>query len=884
MGCSCDWDRTAFTMDAARSLAVREAFFQLFKDGLIYRGKRLVNWDPVTQTSLADDEVEMEEVDGFFYYLKYPIEGGDGFVTVATTRPETMLGDTAVAVNPKDPRAAALAGKSVRLPLVDRVIPIIADDYVVLPVAHGGDENDAKAKFSSGFLKVTPAHDPNDYALGQKYKLAMINVMAPDASISLDHGWADLEPQQTTNATLAPFVGLSREAARETIVSWFKAKGLLEKVVPYRHSVGHSYRSHVPVEPYLSDQWYVDVRKPVPGIGNPVGVTSPGDHVGDTDILQGSLAGLALGALRDAGLNIVPDRYGKTYDTWNANLRDWCISRQLWWGHRIPVWSGSDSPEAHAALNAADHATLVSGGQMFVCLRRPDAGVESKLATLGFRQDADVLDTWFSSALWPLSTLGWPQATPEVAHWNPTSTLCTAREIITLWVSRMVMFNRYLRKDAGAPLPFKDVFIHAMIQDGHGQKMSKSYGNGVDPADVIRTHGTDAMRFTLCSMTTHTQDARLPVDIIDPHTGETFTPKYFVNKSGITVAEPIQEHKGKRCVSTYGLFTGEAKPTVEMPAATNTSAKFDFGRNFCNKLWNAARFVLMQLSQNPPATEVDESKWSTIDRWILSRLARTVQQSNEALAGYRFDQYARACYDFVWRDFCDWYLEAAKPAMRDPHRQASTGQILAVCLDTSLRLMHPVVPFITEALYAGLREVCPTRGIDKRFPCPDSPHCVTAVFPTFDDEMDKLTSGGAERVVERLREIVTAVRELRNAQKIDPKKKLPLSIEAGADVAHHLTNNREFIESMAQATLVDVAGRIDPPASSGKTSAAGVTIFVGDLVDAASSEKRKADLAKTIAALRGRLGNESYIAKAPPKLVQETKDQLAAAEAELSRL
>ncbi len=902
MGCSCDWDRTAFTMDEPRSLAVREAFFRLFRDGLIYRGKRLVNWDPVTQTSLADDEVEMEEVDGFFYYLKYPLADGSGHVTVATTRPETMLGDTAVAINPKDPRAAELAGKSVRLPIVDRVIPIIADDYVVLPIAHGGDKADVKAQFSSGFLKVTPAHDPNDYALGQKYKLAVINVMAADASISLDHGWAAIEPAQRDNTTLRPLLGLTREEARAKIIDTFKQLGLLEAVKPYRHSVGHSYRSHVPVEPYLSDQWYIDVRKPIAGANEPIAgasgssiAASGSQNVPGTEVPAGSLAGLALSAVRDSsarGLRLVPDRYEKTYDTWNANLRDWCISRQLWWGHRIPVWSAkstADSITFCKSLPAESTSFFEFGSSVFICPRLADAKLESELAARGFMQDPDVLDTWFSSALWPMSTLGWGSAAhaSPLGVWNPTSTLCTAREIITLWVSRMVMFNRYLRgadvSGDASPLPFRNVFIHAMIQDGFGQKMSNSYGNGVDPADVIKTHGTDAMRFTLCSMTTHTQDARMPVDLIDPHSGETFAPKYFVNKSGITVAEAVQEHKGKKSVSTYGMFTGEVKPTPEMPVAANTSSKFDLGRNFCNKLWNAARFVLGNLA-TMQLEPVDESKWSTIDRWILSRLARTVEACNQSLNEFRFDQYAKACYDFVWRDFCDWYLEASKPAMRDPARRASTARVLATCLDMSLRLMHPVIPYITERLWWALNETMPGRGIDTRFPCPGGQFCMTAKYPRFDDEMDKLTSGGAERVVERLQEIIGAIRELRNTLKVDPKKKTPISIHCAADVVHHLTASREFIEGLSTSTIEAVGPDVVEPSGSAKTTAAGATIYLSGAVDAASSEKRKGDLTKTIAALKGRLSNEAYISKAPPKLVQETKDQLAAAEAELKQL
>jgi valyl-tRNA synthetase len=1167
MGCSCDWDRTAFTMDDARSAAVREAFFQLFKAGLIYRGKRLVNWDPVTQTALSDDEVEMEEVDGAFYYLRYPVEpttsrdrqgavastdtsgtsatspplpdgrGSLEYITVATTRPETMLGDTAVAVNPKDPRAAALRGKQIRLPIVDRLIPIIEDDYVVLPVEHGGDENDPKSKFSSGFLKVTPAHDPNDYVLGEKYKLDKINVMAADASISLDHGWSGIEPGQKDNATLKPFLSLSREEARKQVVAWFKANGLLEKVVPYRHSVGHSYRSHVPVEPYLSDQWYCKVtddrmapaanralagdptsrdtsltsrdregaveqvasideagvggagvggagvspaipsppptlktrrrRLPhweLPGstyfitfrvrtgeltpeerlivldairhwdntrmrlhiatvmhdhvhviltpmqnesgndyaldkllhsiksfsahqitklrgssepiwqdeyfdriirdrdeyiekwnyvLKNPVtaGLTSSMSepyaftHQGTSPVEQGPAGGTPAPPTADSpeqrGLSFFPERYAKTYQTWHDNIRDWCISRQLWWGHRIPVWSKRESEFTEAMKNrfADDRVHVRRYGDHVYINIRSDADVEaiSFYESQGFVRDPDVLDTWFSSALWPLSTLGWPgvsasavgrasrpsletvhtsaggtpapptlNSTSALDFWNPTAVLCTAREIITLWVSRMVMFNLLLRDgetkrtrdEVTAPhsvsssldlasLPFHDVFIHAMIQDGHGQKMSKSLGNGVDPLDVIQTHGADAMRFTLASMATQTQDMRMPVDLIDPHTGESFAPEYFDNKSGYTVMKPVQTHKGKTCVSVYGVFSGEAKPSAEMPLAMNTSTKFDFGRNFANKLWNASKFVLMQLESaggEQPADPHADLQLSTLDRWILSRLARTIQACHASIAEYRFDQYAKACYDFVWRDFCDWYLEASKPAMRDPARRGSTARVLATCLDASLRLLHPAMPFITEKLWSALVETKAPRGIDDRMPSTNSAVCMTAPFPLYTDRTASLVSDEIEATVASLQEIVGAIREVRNTNKVDPKKKTPVSIDAPDAMTRRITACREFVEILATSELKVVATGIAEPTGAAKTTAAGCSIYVEGVVDAAASEKRKAELVKQIAAMKGRLGNEAYIAKAPAKLVEETKTQLANAEAELAKL
>ena len=516
MGASCDFNRTRFTMDDLCATAVRHAFFTLFKDGLIYRGKRLVNWDPVTMTALADDEVEMEEIEGSMWYLKYPLEDDTGYVTVATTRPETMLGDTAVAVNPKDPRASELVGKMVRLPIVGRLIPIIADDYVIMA---DSDSNDPKAQFASGFLKVTPAHDPNDWEIGVRHNLDVINVMAPDASISESYGWDD--PSKEAK----PFIGLSRDDARTAIIDWFSENNLLADVKPYTHSVGHSYRSHVPIEPWLSSQWYVAVtddklrgsalraQDPSQAPNLPQGVE---DRSKDEDDGDGELT-------------FFPERYAKTYYSWHEGIRDWCISRQLWWGHQIPVWVRT-VPENKTEFEAYEDDSAVTDSEWVrrgaahkirrteeglieesICvppqstlqrLERPESISESDLIDLlenqGFERDPDVLDTWFSSALWPLSTMGWPwpEDFPETEglldFYNPTSVLSTAREIITLWVSRMVMFNRYF---LNGRLPFKDVFIHAMVQDGHGQKMSKSLGNGVDPRDII-----SAMEQTQCDL------------------------------------------------------------------------------------------------------------------------------------------------------------------------------------------------------------------------------------------------------------------------------------------------------------------------------------------------------------------------------------------------
>jgi valyl-tRNA synthetase len=910
MGCSCDWERQAFTMDEPRARAVREAFFRLFRDGLIYRAKYLVNWDPATQTALADDEVEMEEVDGHFYYLRYPLVEGDrhegtearrhegegmAYVTVATTRPETMLGDTAVAINPKDPRAAKLRGKKVRLPIVNRVVPIIEDDYVVLPDA---ESDDPKAKYATGFLKVTPAHDPNDYEIGQRHGLAMINVMAPDASISDQHGWPKEDFEQG-GEDLENLLGMDRYEARQAVVEWFRRNGLLEDVKPYRHTVGHSYRSHVAIEPYLSDQWWVATKRQIPSMADE-------GLIEGTDVPRNSLAGLALRALSgtgcqpvphglaahatidgDGALRLVPERYSKTYQAWHENIRDWCISRQLWWGHRIPVWTGrrSQAPDLFQTVNKLSHGvstTIINGQELpfveaeansdlvHMAVFWPGDWVEHLLGQRGLEQDPDVLDTWFSSGLWPLSTLGWPEETAALGRWNPTNVLCTAREIITLWVSRMVMLNRYFRAEARrhegtkarseggegpsclpGPVPFYDVFVHAMIQDGEGRKMSKSLGNGVDPVDIIESHGADAMRFTLASMTTHTQDVRMPVE--------------------------KDEETGK-----------------------NTSPKFDNGRNFCNKLWNAARFVLMNLSERDGETErrrdgvqhegdissLPDVSSSLSDRWILSRLGRTILEVDEALSGYRFDQYAKTCYDFFWRDYCDWYIEATKPAMKDASRREGTAAVLAAALDAALRLMHPMIPFITEKVYWNLCEVMPEgRGIPGKLMGCTSPRLIVAAWPRADAS---LVDEVAERDFSLLQEVITAIRNIRNEYKVEPRRAVEVSIKGPEPVSGLLTANRELVELLGTCRLKEVGVEVAPPEKAARAIVAGCEVFVQGLMDEAAEEqrvsKRREELLKQIGALKGRLGNEAYVKKAPAHLVEQTRDQLAEAEAELATL
>ena len=916
LGASCDYNRTRFTMDDVCATAVRHAFFLLFQDGLIYRGKRLVNWDPVTRTALADDEVEMEEVEGHMWYLNYPLADGSGHVTVATTRPETMLGDTAVAVNPNDPLAETVRGKEVLLPIVGRTIPIVEDDYVVM----ADPEGDAKARIASGFLKVTPAHDPNDWEIGLRHDLPIINVMGPDGGITDKYGWDDVSDDARA------FVGLSREDARTAIVEWFESNDLLDKVIDYSHSVGHSYRSHVPIEPWLSDQWYVAVTDDK--LRGSALRAQVADQAGDVP------EGVAppSGGTGDSGLRFHPPRYARTFHSWHENIRNWCISRQLWWGHQIPVWNRTTaladaSPEVATALagspvdsaqpvdspwvaaGAAHLARLVTDDEVeeSICIppasslsrldRADQAMDEPQLVTAveadGFVRDPDVLDTWFSSGLWPMSTMGWPwpQDFPDTVglldSFNPTSLLTTAREIITLWVSRMVMFNRYFMD---GQLPFDDVFIHAMIQDGHGQKMSKSLGNGVDPRDIIHTHGADAMRFSLTQMTTDTQDLRMPVDMICPHSGDVFTPEFITTSAGHTVAAPTQTSPADNSctmVSNYGVATGQVEPSDEQPLARNTSPKFDVGRNFANKVWNATRFALGSLdggnAQNDNAAiVVNIADAPFVDRWIVSRLAETTATINHALENYQFNVYADTLYHFVWDDFCDNYLEAIKPTVRD-----TLGQqvVLGAVLDAVLRLMHPVCPFVTEALWANVitARSGDVEGLELGSPVAGTDLLVNAAWPVLDAE---LIDTNAAQTFARAHELATDIRRLRAQRTVKPKQQITLHVD---DAVQQLIDAAGgMIETLAVVGSVHPATG-DLPQVSSALAFEGSQVIVSDLTEevdvdaeAARLDDVIADLQGTIKNLEGRLSNEGYVNNAKPELVQESRDQLAASQADLA--
>jgi valyl-tRNA synthetase len=803
MGCSCDWQRTRFTMDEVCAKAVRAAFFKLFKDGLIYRGKRLVNWDPATQTVLADDEVEHETIQGFFWYLKYPlieaveIEGKRvEHVTVATTRPETMLGDTAVAMNPADPRAKNLVGKKVRLPIVGRIIPIIADEHVVLPNPESEDE---KAKFSTGFLKVTPAHDPDDWEIGQRQKLEVINIMAPDGSISDKFGWTDWE--QIKNPDVENLIGMDRFEAREAIVEWFREERLLEEVRPYSHEVGHSYRSHVPIEPYLSDQWYIAVKKPIEHLKKNFG----SGFIEGTDVPVNSLAGLALKPLLDGRLRFIPDRYANTYRSWLENLRDWPISRQLWWGHRIPIWYCQDCGQTNSGIN--------------------DPTKCEKCGSANIVRDEDVLDTWFSSALWPFSTLGWPEETPELKTFYPGDVLCTAREIITLWVSRMVMMGQYCAGD----IPFKDVFIHAMIQDGEGRKMSKSLGNGIDPFVAINSHGADAMRFTLVSMTTQTQDVRMPVEKMKLPDGRT----------------------------------------------ENTSPKFDIGRNFCNKLWNASRFAMMNLDGIEPE-KFDKAKMAITDRWILSRLAQTIADVTKQLDDFKYSEPLAQLYKFFWNDFCDWYLEWIKPRMSDKQQRPIAQNVLAFVLDQTLRLLHPFVPFITEGIFQKLNEITAVRGLKGIAEAKKSEALVVAEWPK---QLNSLIDENVERQIEIIQSPIRAFREIKNKYNIPNSEMVSASASVPAETVSFLKANAELICQMAGLKEFNPGTDVPKPSKAAVSVVEEMSFYMHDVIDPDAErkklEKQRGEIEKAKKSIEAKLNNENFVAKAKPEIVAATRDKLA---------
>ncbi len=899
IGASCDWRRVRFTLDDVCSKAVRRTFFRMFCDGLIFRGKRLVNWDTHLQTAVADDEVFSEDVDGHFWTFNYPVVDDNGQLTgqkisFSTTRPETMLGDTAVCVHPTDERYTDILGRNVRIPLNGRLIPVIADALL------------ADKELGTGAVKVTPAHDPNDYACGLRNSLPMINILNPDGTINDEGG---------------EFAGMERYTAREAIVSMMEELGHFEGVEDRKIPVKHSDRSKTPVEPYLSDQWFVKMDE---------------------------LAQSAMDAVEDGRVRIFPQRYSKTYLDWLGEKRDWCISRQLWWGHRIPIWSKTymlDSPlelgeRAELAMRALDEILAVSSGTyisgislvgepkalatdsthchgrwsvsgqvlplhysilegavpgqhvVLICVDVDNSGFETRLEAAGFEQDPDVLDTWFSSALWPHATLGWPdlQHDPPLAgsevsnseseisndrnavldYFYPGSVLVTSRDIITLWVARMVLTGLYNMGD----VPFRHVYIHPKILDGLGQTMSKSKGNGVDPLELIDKYGTDAVRFTISSLAGETQDVRLPVGYECPHC-EAVTPQTKEHQEMRPMGGATPSIKCAKCKTSFQFPSPWFTPDEGAAVARIVSERFEYGRNFCNKLWNASRFALMNLDDYEPGP-IGDSDLQMEDRWILSRLATTANEVTTLLDRYQFDQATRAIRDFTWNEFCDWYLEMVKPRLRSEATRAAAQRVLVVVTDNLLRLLHPFAPFITEELWHMLNDLAPVRGLREQSAAPES--VMIAAWPEVGTD---LIDQALEKRFQRLQDTIVAVRNVRSLYKISPKEPLKLFMRCSADVAEQMQAVADQFDNLSKTMLTAAGLDISRPGASAHFTiddAEGYIPLEG-LIDREGELARKQqeadELRGHIAGHEKKLSNSSFVDKAPPDVVNGVRETLA---------
>ncbi|MCC2617319.1 valine--tRNA ligase [Aestuariibacter halophilus] len=773
LGTSPDWEREAFTMDDDLSDAVREVFVKLHEDGLIYRGKRLVNWDPVLHTAVSDLEVLNEEEDGHMWHMRYPLADGSGELIVATTRPETMLGDTAVAVHPDDERYQHLIGQQIKLPLTGRLIDIIADDYV-------------DPEFGTGCVKITPAHDFNDYDIGKRHNLDMINVFTADAKLN------DSVPEA--------YRGMDRFDARKQIVADLDAQGLLVKVDAHKLKVPRGDRTGAVIEPYLTNQWYVAVE---------------------------SLAKPAIEAVESGEIRFVPENWSKTYYQWMYNIQDWCISRQLWWGHRIPAWYddqenvyvGRDEAEVRNKYNLADDIAL--------------------------RQDEDVLDTWFSSALWPFATMGWPKQTPELETFVPSSVLVTGFDIIFFWVARMIMMT----KKFTGKIPFKEIYITGLIRDEQGDKMSKSKGNVLDPIDLIDGIELDAL--------------------VEKRTGGMMQPQ---------LAEKIAKRTRKQFpdgIAAYG--TDALRFTFTAMASTSRDINFDMNRvegyrNFCNKLWNASRFVLMNTEQQDTGANGGDMTLSLADRWIWAEFQNTLEQVEQAINTYRFDLAAQAMYEFTWNQFCDWYLELSKPVLNaetsTDAEKRGTRHTLVNVLESLLRLMHPFMPFITEEIWQRVAPLC---GIDA-----DS--IMVQSYPVVDNQYK---DAAVRSDMEWVKSFIVGIRNIRGEMDISPNKPLSVMLRnVSNEDTRRLTLSEAFLAKLAKVEDIKVLGS-DEQAPASATALVGemeILIPMAGLIDkdAELARIRKAleKVEKDFARTEGKLNNENFVSKAPADVIDKEKAKL----------
>jgi valyl-tRNA synthetase len=798
VGCSVDWSREYFTMDDTRAEVVTEVFVRLFEQGLIYRGKRLVNWDPKLGTAVSDLEVESVEEDGHMWHIRYPVEGSDEVVVVATTRPETLLGDVAVAVNPSDERYTHLVGKNLTLPLTGRSIPVIADEYV-------------DAAFGTGCVKITPAHDFNDYQVGKRHACKLINVLNLDATLRAEAEVWGYEGERFAAITLpAAYAGLDTRAARKLLVSDLQEQGFLVEIKPHKLMVPRGDRTGSVIEPMLTDQWFVAMSR-----------------VGKDDATGKSITQKAIDAVESGEVRFVPEQWVNTYNQWMKNIQDWCISRQLWWGHQIPAWYDEDGKVYVARDEAA--ALKLSGGKPL-------------------KRDDDVLDTWFSSALVPFSTLGWPEKTPELDAFLPSNVLVTGYEIIFFWVARMIMMSTHFL----GKVPFRDVYIHGIVRDHEGKKMSKSEGNVIDPVDLIDGIGLERL------VEKRTTGLRRPEKAPQIATS---TRKLFPDG-----------------IPAYG--TDALRFTMASYASLGRSVNFDFKRcegyrNFCNKLWNATRFALMNLEGKDCGQ--DESlplEYSFVDRWILSRLQQAESQVTEALETYRFDLAAQAVYEFIWNEYCDWYLELAKVQLQQGNdaQQRATRRTLVRVLETALRLTHPLMPFITEELWQTVAPLANAKHTDS---------IMQAAWPQLDASA---SDAEAVRRMDAFKDLVNAVRNLRGEMGLSPAQKAPLFIEGDAAKFNDFLPYLKPLAKLSDTSVLAALPEDDAPIAICLEARMMLKVEVDPVAERARISKDIAKSEAELAKLLAKLEKPGYVDKAPAHLVERDRSQQADLTERLSKL